>query len=299
MNALSGVLLIDKPIGLTSFDVVARVRRRFKIKRVGHTGTLDPFASGLLVVCLGQATRLVPYLTDQRKTYRATLRLGSATDTLDCTGQELFRDPEDRLNAVSEEQISDSLSAFRGTIQQRPPIFSAIHIDGERAYEKARRGEEVDLPLREVCIHRLDLLQFQFPDVVLEIDCSKGTYIRSLGADIAESLHLHGHLTALRRLQSGPFDVKSAITLDALQHQPDVEAHLLSPADALSHWPTFTASPKDCVELSFGRMPPFSPQQAGLHRVLDEEGHLVALVDVSDEMKCHSMKVFLSTSGEA
>ncbi|MCA9540122.1 MAG: tRNA pseudouridine(55) synthase TruB [Myxococcales bacterium] len=273
-----GVLLIDKPSGLTSFGVVARVRRALGIKRVGHTGTLDPLATGLLPICVGAATRLVPFLTDAGKTYRATVRLGVATDTYDADGQIVQRDPLEAVAAITADQVEATLAQFRGVIDQRPPAFSAIQVDGERLYARARRGEAVEAPVRTVTVHRLEMLSFASPDLIIEVDCSKGTYIRSLAVDLGAALGLGAHLSALRRLRVGAFDVDDALSLDALT--ADVaKAALVTPAAALAHLPAVQPDEAVVTDVRVGRRPPLPNVPPGLSRLLDATGRLVAIID--------------------
>jgi tRNA pseudouridine55 synthase len=211
---LSGILLIDKPEGLSSFAVVRRARRVFGVRKVGHLGTLDPFATGLSPLCLGEATKLAPYLLPGAKTYRATLQLGVATDTQDLTGQVISR--TEALPMA--DQIYQTSARFIGEIQQVPPLYSALHHQGQRLYKLARRGEKVELPPRPVTIYRLAVEEINLPWVTIMVKCSQGTYVRTLAADLGAALGCGAHLTALRRLEIGPFRLEDAITLEALEH---------------------------------------------------------------------------------
>jgi len=208
-----GVLVVDKPAGPTSHDIVDRVRRAFGLRRVGHTGTLDPFATGVLAVCLGKATRLARFLADGEKVYRATIRLGFATTTDDATG-----DPVGEALAVHLDPaaLEGALGRFTGSFDQVPPAYSAKHVGGRRLYELARRGEAETAPRRAVpvTVHAIDLLGAAGDLVEIEVRCGPGTYIRALGRDIGESLGLGGHLTALRRLRSGAFGLEHAVAAD-------------------------------------------------------------------------------------
>ena len=209
-----GVLAVDKPVGPTSHDVVAVARRALKTKKVGHTGTLDPFASGLMLLCVGPATRLSPYLTHLDKRYRAEAVLGVATDTLDCEGAVVREDPAGE--GVATARIEEALADLRGTIEQIPPVYSAKKIRGEPAHRRARRGEAVELSPVEVHVHRLDLVERDGARLVLDVECSSGTYIRALARDLGEALGVGAHLTALRRLSVGAFQVEDASTVDAM-----------------------------------------------------------------------------------
>ncbi len=215
----AGIILIDKPEGVTSFGALHPVKRALGKKvKVGHTGTLDKFASGLLVVCAGAYTRLASVLTAADKSYEAVISFGAETDTLDPSGQITAE-----AAAPSMEKILEVLPAFRGTIRQRPPLFSALHVDGERAYKKALRGEEVEMAEREVTIHALELLSYREPLAAVRVSCSKGTYIRSLARDIALAAGSRAHLKELRRTSVSAFSVDDAVHPDLF----DPAHHLL------------------------------------------------------------------------
>ncbi|MFP4409539.1 MAG: tRNA pseudouridine(55) synthase TruB [Spirochaetaceae bacterium] len=206
-ESLDGLLLLNKPAGVTSFQALRPVKQLLPGKtRVGHTGTLDRFATGLLVVLLGKATRLVPLFTAFDKSYTGTFRFGEETETLDPE-----RPPRPRGEAPTTDQLAAVLPRFVGRIEQVPPAYSAVHLEGERAYRRVLRGEQVQIPSREVTIHSLKLLRYDIPDARIEIHCSKGTYVRSLARDIAEACGCGGYLTALRRDSVGPFLLKEAV----------------------------------------------------------------------------------------
>lgn len=227
---ISGILNVNKPAGMTSHDVVVYVRRLTGQQRVGHAGTLDPMATGVLLLCLGQATRVSEYLTASRKQYRAVVRLGISTDTYDAEGT-VTRLVD--FSDLSQAQILEALAAFQGTIQQVPPPFSAIRQNGRRLYELARRGIPVQVPPRTVEIDRIDLIAWDSPDLTLDVTCSPGTYVRSLAHDLGQRLSVGGHLAALTRSASGRWVLRDAATLDGLKRA--VEAgnwtHLLHPLD--------------------------------------------------------------------
>jgi tRNA pseudouridine55 synthase len=221
------MLLVDKPSGMTSHDVVSQVRRLSGQQRLGHTGTLDPLATGLLPLLLGEATKLSPFATAENKTYETTARLGLRTDTLDSDGTIVSDEPVDsHLDAATVER---SLAGLRGVINQQVPRFSAVKVAGRRLHELAREGKEVTPPTREVTIHRLELLDLCLPDLHLAVDCSKGTYIRQLVADLGDALGPGGHVTALRRTRVGDLNVNEAVTLDTLERSGEVTSRLLSP----------------------------------------------------------------------
>jgi tRNA pseudouridine55 synthase len=208
----SGILLIDKPEGVTSFEVVRRARRALGMRKIGHLGTLDPMATGLLPLCLGEATKLVPYLMPEPKVYRAQVRLGVATDTQDATGVVVAT-----CEALpAPEQIYQAAAAFRGEVTQVPPMYSAVHCQGERAYRRARRGETVDLAPRTVTVYELTVDEVAIPEFTMTVRCSQGTYVRTLAKDLGEALGCGAHLAALRRLEAGGFQVEAALPLAAL-----------------------------------------------------------------------------------
>lgn len=204
--AADGIVLVDKPEGPTSHDVVAKARRIFGTRKVGHAGTLDPMATGMLILGIGRATRLLGYLTDTDKEYLATIRLGQATNTDDAQGELTF---SANTQNISDEQILNAVREFRGPISQRPSSVSAIKVNGKRAYALVRKGEVVELPEREVMIHDFEILEIsrsqEFIDVKVRVVCSAGTYIRALARDLGDKLKVGGHLTALRRTRSGKF----------------------------------------------------------------------------------------------
>jgi tRNA pseudouridine55 synthase len=209
---ISGILLIDKPEGVTSFEVVRRARKALGIRKIGHLGTLDPMATGLLPLCLLEATKLVPYLMPEAKVYRARVRLGVATDTQDATGTVVARCE----TLPSPAQIYQAAAGFRGEVTQIPPMFSALHCEGERAYRRARRGETVELAPRTVTIYELTVDEVAIPEFTMTVKCSQGTYIRTLAKDLGDALGCGAHLTALRRLAVGALRVEEALTLAGL-----------------------------------------------------------------------------------
>jgi tRNA pseudouridine55 synthase len=209
---ISGILLMDKPEGVTSFEVVRRARRALGIRKIGHLGTLDPMATGLLPLCLGEGTKLVPYLMPEPKVYRAQVRLGVATDTQDATGAVVATC--EALPAPG--QIYLAAAAFRGEVTQVPPMHSAVHCQGERAYRRARRGEAVDLAPRTVTVYELSVDEVAMPEFTMTVKCSQGTYVRTLAKDLGDALGCGAHLAALRRLEAGGFRVEAALTLEAL-----------------------------------------------------------------------------------
>ena len=211
---MNGFLVIDKPQGVTSFDVVRTVRRVLKVRRVGHCGTLDPMATGVLPVAIGEATRLVEFVMDGAKIYRGTLKLGETTDTQDAEGTILSRGAIDGIDRV---EIEGVIATLLGPIQQLTPMYSALKRDGVPLYELARKGIEVERTLRSIEIYRFELCSLDLPFVTFEVTCSKGTYVRTLAHNLGARLGCGAHLTALRRLKSGAFTEAEAISLDRLR----------------------------------------------------------------------------------
>ena len=266
-QAIHGVFNLCKPQGLTSFDVVSRVRRLAKERRVGHAGTLDPDAVGVLPVCLGQATRLVEYLADATKVYCAEIRLGITTDTYDATGRITGKSDIDRITL---DRLKETLAHFTGRIQQVPPMFSAVKQEGRRLYQLARAGETVERKPRPVVIYRLDLLAWEPPFLVVEVECSKGTYIRSLAHDLGQELGTGGVLQHLVRLRSGPFTLEDSLSLDQLElaFSLDYWNKLIYPADRMVlHWQAMILGKEKEQAVVRGQAIQFAPQPAE-----DEEG---------------------------
>ncbi len=212
-NAISGVLVVDKPIGLTSHDVVQIIRKGTNIRRAGHTGTLDPRASGVLVILVGPAVRLSEYVSASDKRYQAVVRLGQSTDTYDADGRVVSTSPVN----ITEDEFANALKQFIGEIEQVPPPYSAVKVKGKKAYEMAREGEEVELLPRKIQVYNLDLLEWAPPDAVIDVYCSSGTYVRSLAHDLGEGLGCGAHLVGLRRTKSGRFTLRDAVPLRKLR----------------------------------------------------------------------------------
>lgn len=236
MKVLSGVLLLDKPTGPTSHDVVDEIRKVAGIRRVGHVGTLDPFASGLLVLLLGPATRLAEYLVGLDKAYEATVRLGVETDTGDPEGEVVRRD-EVGWAGLTTQDIRAALEGLTGRILQTPPVYSAKKVAGEAAHRRVRRGEAVRLDPVEVTVHEIVVLEEALPQLRLRVRCSSGTYVRALATDLGRTLGVGGHLSALNRLLVGPFSVDGAVSPAKLRSREALEERLISPADGLAAYP--------------------------------------------------------------
>ena len=269
-----GFLVIDKPSGITSHDVVARVRKKFKTKRVGHAGTLDPMATGVLVVGLGNATKLLQYIVDGRKSYDATIALGSSTHTDDREGRVTSTAEPKALRNITDEQIESALQKFAGKILQKPSSVSAIKVDGVTAHERVRRGEAVELPAREVEIYDLSIYSISrnegsvFVDV--GVDCSSGTYIRAIARDLGELLGVGGHLTSLRRTVVEPFTLHNAQSLD--------QATLIPTSVGIAKvMPTRVVTHDEVKELSFGRQLSLN-LRSGIVAAITNDNQFVALL---------------------
>jgi tRNA pseudouridine55 synthase len=275
----SFVLPVDKPAGPTSHDIVGRARRALKTRRIGHTGTLDPFASGLLLLCINNATRVAEYLTGLPKTYEAELVLGASTDTDDHTGS---------INATSEswrtldpDAVKAAFARWVGTVMQMPSQYSAKKVDGVRAYDAARRGEEVALAASEITIYSIDVVSVALPRVSFRVHCSSGTYIRALARDVGRDLGVGAHLTALRRTAVGSFDVSTAVPLDALEDGSIVASRAISCADAVSFMERIDVDDVGVEEISHGRVvrasSPGSADPLAVPVAVMHDGDLIAI----------------------
>jgi tRNA pseudouridine55 synthase len=279
-SAPSGILVVEKGSGVTSFWVVAHLRHRLRVSKVGHGGTLDPSATGVLPILIGEATKLTPYLMDHDKEYLATVRLGVVTDTLDLTGTVLkTSQPQD----VSEARIREVCSRFIGTIRQVPPMFSAIHRGGERLYRLARRGIEVTRAPRLVAVHALTLESVALPSFTIRVTCGKGTYVRVLCADIGEALGCGGTLESLVRTRVGPFRLDQAVPwtdVKGFQAADPLWAALRLPDSALGHWPGIRLGEEGTAALLQGRtvmVADLEPETEGCVRVYASTGQFVGV----------------------
>lgn len=239
---LDGFLVVDKPKGMTSREAVNCVQDWFPSSRPGHAGTLDPLATGVLIVGLGKATRLLEYVQDMRKVYRATIRLGARSATDDAEGPIT---PEPNAQPVSLEALQNALASFIGEIDQVPPAFSAVKVEGRRAWKSARRQQQIELAPRKVAIHRIDLLTYTWPVLEVEVECGRGAYIRSLARDLGQKLSCGGYVQELRRLRVGPFRVEDAVSLSV---SPDEAKAALRPlSDGLAELPSLVLSEAELV----------------------------------------------------
>jgi tRNA pseudouridine55 synthase len=291
-NQISGVLVVDKPVGLTSHDVVQIIRNGTNIRRAGHTGTLDPRASGVLVVLLGPAVRLSEYVSASDKRYQAVLRLGTRTDTYDAEGTVLESSPVN----ITEEQFKESLAKFVGEIEQVPPPYSAIKVQGRRSYDLARSGEEVELAPRKINVYNLELLEWASPEAVIDVYCSSGTYVRSLAHDVGEDLGCGAHLIGLRRTKSGRFSLRDAVPLSKLRDAFDKGnwyQYLIPAAEALSEWPAVELTSQEVDAIRHGNRIPADASIGNQARGVSEQGELVALMElVAESSEWKPKKVF-------
>lgn len=285
---LFGFLNIYKPVGMTSHDVVAALRRVTKIKQIGHTGTLDPFAEGVLPICVGKATRLIEYLQDDKE-YLATVQFGASTNTFDLDGEKTSVSDK----KVTKSEVEEGLKAFSGEISQLPPIFSAIKVKGKKLYEYARKGEEVEIHPRKVVIENIELKVFdeENQQAQILIKCSKGTYIRSIANDLGQNLGCGGYLVKLIRTQAGSFRVEDSFQLDTVE----VEKNFVNPLDVLD-LPKIAVKDKDLTKIKNGMPIEFSPREDikfGNFVILVYNNVEICAVGVADNDKIKLKKVFL------
>lgn len=280
MNELGGVLCVDKPLGMTSHDVVNRIRRVANLRRVGHAGTLDPLATGVLLLCLGRSTRLIEYLVGHNKVYETTVRLGQSTTTYDAEGEIVAERP---FTHLTRHQIQDSLEPFHGEIQQQPPLYSAVKQGGQPLYKLARQGKkDVARPFRTVTIHELTLLKWEPPFLSLRVGCSSGTYIRSLGHDLGEALGCGGYLAALRRLAVGDFGVETAVPLDLVSSE-NIADYLLPPDTAVRHLPRLDLPETAAADLLQGKpVSQADPPPAELARAYGPNNQFLGIVTAKE-----------------
>ncbi|CAM3665864.1 tRNA pseudouridine(55) synthase TruB [Kibdelosporangium persicum] len=288
-----GLVVIDKAPGMTSHDVVAKVRRILGTRKVGHAGTLDPMATGVLVLGVERATKLLGHLALDTKVYLGTIRLGSATTTDDAEGEVLS---EVDASAVADEAVHAGIAKLTGDIMQVPSSVSAVKIDGKRAYARVREGEQVEIPARPVTVNRFDVLAIRREGTVVEIDamvdCSSGTYVRALARDLGADLGVGGHLAALRRTRVGPFDLRVARTLEQLEQEPGLSLDLdKSVATAFKR---YDVDERQTAALRYGQRIPAAGVQ-GTYGVFDPQGHVLALA--TDEGSVARPIVVLAPAG--
>ncbi len=295
---MDGILNIHKAIGMTSHDVVAKIRKILKQKRVGHAGTLDPAASGVLPICVGQGTRVAEYLSESGKAYQAEICFGTVTDTYDSEGSILRTSDTSTLTLAHIEEI---LPQFLGSQMQMPPLYSAIKLQGQPAYKRMRAGEEITLAARPITLYQLRILGWQAPHLTLEVACSKGTYIRSLAYDLGERLGYGAHLSALVRTRSGPFVLAESITLEqvaeAMEHH--TIARLLTSADmVLQHYPALHLDAPTVERVLHGNSFSYEQSPAELARVYDAEGQFLAIATWNAEQNMWQPKKVFTNKAE-
>jgi tRNA pseudouridine55 synthase len=282
-NAISGVLVVDKPVGMTSHDVVQVIRNGTGLRRAGHTGTLDPRASGVLVILVGPAVRLSEYVSASDKRYQAIIRLGGTTDTFDAEGR--VTPSKDPLN-ITEAQFEEALKSFVGEIEQTPPPYSAVKVRGRKAYEMARQGEEVNLEPRKITVHHLEVLEWTPPEVVIDVHCSSGTYVRSLANDLGEKLGCGAYLVGLRRTKSGRFTLRDSVPLRKLQEAfaaGNWYQYLIPAAEALGDWPAVELNPDEVEGVRHGHRVKAKEADTVHQKVrgVSTQGELVALMELA------------------
>jgi tRNA pseudouridine55 synthase len=293
-DTMSGVLVVDKPVGMTSHEVVQIIRRGTNIRRAGHTGTLDPRASGVLVILIGPAVRLSEYVSASDKRYQAVIRLGANTDTYDSDGRVTKTNPIE----VTEEQFETELKKFIGEIEQTPPPYSAIKMQGRPAYEMAREGEEVEMQPRIINVYSLDVLEWAPPEVTVDVHCSSGTYVRSLAYELGEKLGCGAMLTGLRRTKSGRFTLKDAVPLRKLIESFDSNSwykYVIPAAEALAEWSALTLNNEQVEAIRHGHRISGEGKAGEMVRGITEQGELVALLEFDETTKeFQPRKVFFS-----
>ena len=286
-----GILIVDKPVGPTSHKIVSIVRHGTSVRKVGHAGTLDPRASGVLVLCIGSATRLSEYLSISSKRYEAVIQFGSSTQTYDAEGDVV------RLTgaAPSDEDILEVLPEFRGEIEQIPPPYSAIKIKGQKAYDLARSGQDVELEARKITVHHLELMSYDPPNLALDIECTAGTYIRSIAHDLGERLSTGAHLASLRRTKAGPFTLDDSTSMMELEEgfiSGEWVTRIVPAKEALPDLPLIELDEEMLGEIVHGRRIPADEGAVGLARAIGPDGDLVAILEaIEGGTQWHPRKV--------
>jgi tRNA pseudouridine55 synthase len=299
MEKINGILVLNKPTGFTSHDCVSKIRRLAKTKKVGHTGTLDPEVTGVLPICIGQATRVAEYLLDYAKEYTAEISLGKSTTTEDQTGEMLDDQPLEL--APSKETVLDVLASFKGEIKQVPPMYSAVKVGGVRLHQLAREGKVVEREARAVHIYDLQLLDYlpslPYPTLKIKVRCSKGTYIRTLGVDLGRALGYPAHMSSLIRSQSGPFALADSFTFEEIEEWNEDEwQERLHPIDsALMHLPQIVLNEELSERLKFGQSLRLEQEveEGQLYRIYDHQEHFMALYYALHPHVIKPKKVFL------
>jgi len=307
--ALNGLLLVDKPTDCTSHDVVARARRLFKMRSIGHSGTLDPLASGLMVLLLGEGTKLSDYILSENKRYLVKLKLGLTTDTLDITGTVQSEAPVPVTASVSEAVFRNVLQEMAGSLQLPVPMYSAVKIQGQKMYEYARKNESVEVPIKEMTFFDLKLVSLNLPEAEIELSCSKGSYIRAWVHELGQKLGCGAVMTELRRLRSEPFSIENAVSLESLENQTSLDGHpaaFIKMAEALPTWKAVRVLGREETLLRNGQIAKdlsarlILEQKQALNsgktvgiRVLDSNSHLLALLEATPDKGLKIRRVFL------
>jgi tRNA pseudouridine55 synthase len=288
---ISGVVLLDKPLGLSSNQAMQRVKHLYQAEKAGHTGSLDPLATGLLPICLGEATKFANFLLDADKSYLATVKLGITTTSADAEGEIIAQKPVN----VTLQQVESVLHQFIGDIEQTPPIYSALKVDGKPLYAYARAGQEVEIKSRYVSIHQIHLEHFEADELVFTVTCSKGTYIRTLAQDIGAKLGCGAHLKGLRRLTSGTFDLKDALPLEVLSELSleELDAKLLPIDIKIQHLPKLTLNAEQTDIIQHGQA--IKPNQEIIFnefiRLYDMSGEFIGLAQKQADGKLHPKRL--------
>lgn len=291
---INGVVLLDKPVGISSNRALQKVRGIFQAKKAGHTGSLDPFATGMLPVCLGEASKTAAFMLESGKKYRATAKLGEATTTGDIEG-EVIQTCD--VPVINEEDLRQVLAGFLGDIEQVPPMYSALKHDGKPLYEYARAGIDIERSARLVTINELDLVSWQAPELVFDVCCSKGTYIRTLGEDIAKALDSCAYLTALHRFYVEPFENREMVTLEELQFAREsgvLEQQLLPVDVGLPSWPIIELNEEQQSKYANGNQFPYADEieKSGQVRVYGQDQNLLGLAELAEDGIVHPSRVF-------
>ena len=297
---VTGILLLDKPVGVTSNAALQEVKHLFKAQKAGHTGSLDPLATGLLPLCFGDATKISAFLLDADKRYRVRVKLGEITSTGDAEGEVIDARPADH---VTREQVERLLADFTGEISQLPPMYSAVKHKGERLYKLARQGIEVEREARQITIYDLQLLDFQAPEFELLVHCSKGTYVRTLAEDMGKALGVGAHVVALRRTLVGPFDEEGMVSMETLQHTFEADGlhaldQLLLPLDAgLEHWPAVNLGADSSFYIRQGQpvQVPKAPVE-GFVRIYGADEEFIGVGEIDDDGRVAPRRLLAITS---
>lgn len=284
-SAISGVMIVDKPSGKTSHDVVQIIRKGTGLRRIGHTGTLDPRASGVLVILIGPAVRLSEYLQTDRKRYEALIRFGSVSDTYDADGDV---QPTGLAVDITEDRLLEAMEKFVGEIEQIPPSYSALKINGRKAYELARKGEPVEIPSRKVTLYAFDLIEYNPPELTAEIYCSSGTYVRSVAHDLGKELGCGAYLAGLRRTLSGRFSLRDAVPIPELMDSFEEGTwyqYLIPAAEALEGYQELILDVETEAAVRHGRRIPAESTEFSMAKGVSEQGELIAILELDEETR--------------